>query len=253
MVFGTKRALLVTMLVAPLALFGCGSTSNDSQGGSGGQATGGATGTGGALHTGGATGTGGATSTGGANGTTASGGSPASTGGASTGGAGTGGAATGGAATGGEVMGTGGKAAGGGGAGGKASGGAGGKAGGTGGKGGASGAGQGLMQACTAACAMQKGLACFTDAAMCLTKCLGEPALTKSNLNGSTDCLAEFTAMLQCEAALAGSKWVCSSDENVPIPAQGQCQATVCAWTCCATDLVAPTDQWSFCDGANKC
>ncbi len=54
--------------------------------------------------------------------------------------------------------------------------------------------------------------------------------------------------MAQCEAGLASSQWTCSSDENVPIPVDGQCTASVCAWACCATDLIVPSDIWARCE-----
>lgn len=173
-------------------------------------ATGGATGSRGAPATsGGATAAGGSTTTGG---TTGSGGSAGSHSGGATGSGGKTGGAGGGVSMGGAG-------------------------------GGVSAA---LDQACTAACAMQKNLAC-ADAA-CHDSCVAEADVSPS---GPGTCKAQFTAMVQCTSKLAATKWICSSDENTPEAAEGQCTATVCAWTCCATDLVVTSDQWAWCKGAS--
>jgi hypothetical protein len=108
------------------------------------------------------------------------------------------------------------------------------------------GASAALDQACTAACAMQKGLTCVKPTCHedCIAKADASPSMT-------TNCKAEYTAMMLCTSKLAASKWICSSDEDIPEAAEGQCTTTVCAWTCCATDLVVTSDQWAWCNGAN--
>jgi len=99
-----------------------------------------------------------------------------------------------------------------------------------------------LQQACTAICASQATSDCAaTD---CQTSCVTEADATVSALS---KCNAQYTAMAQCEASLGGDKWTCSTDENVPIPVDGQCTDTVCAWACCATDLIVPSDIWARC------
>src|SRR5450432_2716427 len=86
-----------------------------------------------------------------------------------------------------------------------------------------SGAGLTLQQACAATCSSQGAIACPT--ADCPTACVKHASDTPGF---PTVCNAEYTAMEQCEASLTGDKWICSSDENVPIPVDGQCTKTVC-------------------------
>jgi lysophospholipase L1-like esterase len=99
-----------------------------------------------------------------------------------------------------------------------------------------------LDQDCSAQCSAQAASAC--PKANCQSDCV--QAASKKLEFGPT-CTAEYTAMAHCEAALSGDKWTCSSDENAPIPAEGQCTQTVCAWACCATDLIVPSDIWARC------
>ena len=98
-----------------------------------------------------------------------------------------------------------------------------------------------LAQACTAMCGAQAKVACPDT--NCQTDCVAGAAKTP----GSTSCATQYTAMAQCEAGLTATQWTCSSDENVPIPTAGQCTSTVCAWACCATDLIVPSDIWARC------
>jgi lysophospholipase L1-like esterase len=112
----------------------------------------------------------------------------------------------------------------------------------TGGASGGSATGLTLEQACAATCASQTTSAC--PVANCQTACV---ALASATPGFGTICNAQYTAMEQCEASLSGNKWTCSSDENVPIPVDGQCTNTVCDWACCATDLVIPSDLWARC------
>jgi lysophospholipase L1-like esterase len=107
---------------------------------------------------------------------------------------------------------------------------------------GGSGTGLTLQQACAATCASQTATACHTGT--CQADC--EKAAT-ATLGFGTFCTGQYTAMEQCEASLSGDKWTCSSDENVPIPIDGQCTQTVCDWACCATDLLVPSDIWARC------
>ena len=149
-----------------------------------------------------------------------SGGAPATGGSSATGGSAGGAPATGGS-------GSGGVGSGGVGSGGQA----------TGGTGGSS----SLTASCTAMCAAQTTLACPSTS--CQADCVAAAAKTP----GSVSCATQYTAMTQCDAGLAASKWTCSSDENVPIPVDGNCNSTVCAWACCATDLIVPSDIWARC------
>ncbi len=101
-----------------------------------------------------------------------------------------------------------------------------------------------LDQACTAACALQTKLACTlgdTCHDACITQSEIMPSLGKT-------CATEFTAMTQCVAKLTASKWICSSDENVPEPADGQCTSTVCPWACCVSSLYTTSDIWARCE-----
>jgi lysophospholipase L1-like esterase len=107
---------------------------------------------------------------------------------------------------------------------------------------GGSGAGLTLQQACAATCATQTATTCHTDT--CQADC---ETAASATLGFGTFCTAQYTAMEQCEASLSGDKWTCSSDENVPIPVEGQCTDTVCTWACCATDLIVPSDIWARC------
>ena len=100
-----------------------------------------------------------------------------------------------------------------------------------------------LAQACTAMCAAQAQSSCASTT--CQTDCVAAAARTP----GSVSCSSQYTAMAQCEAGLTSSQWTCSSDENVPIPVDGHCDSTVCAWACCATDLIVPSDIWGRCMG----
>jgi hypothetical protein len=128
----------------------------------------------------------------------------------------------------------------GGGAGGNA-GGAGGHAGGAGGHGGGGGADP-LDQACTSACAMQAGLSC--QDATCHDDCLTDAS---SSTGTGQSCKSQYTALLECEAKLPAGAWICSSDEDVPEVADGQCMATLCAWACCVSSLITTSDVWSRC------
>jgi hypothetical protein len=101
-----------------------------------------------------------------------------------------------------------------------------------------------LDQACTAACALQTKLACTLGDA-CHDACITQGELMPSM--GKT-CATQFTAMAQCEAKLTASKWICSSDENVPEPADGQCTSTVCPWACCVSSLYTTSDVWARCE-----
>ena len=100
----------------------------------------------------------------------------------------------------------------------------------------------GLQQACAVACGSEKATACFKDT--CQADCV---AAADQTVPFGPSCKAQFTAMTQCESGLTGDKWTCSSDENVPIPVDGQCTQTVCDWACCATDLLVPSDIWARC------
>jgi len=123
---------------------------------------------------------------------------------------------------------TGGVAAGGGATGGRTSG--------TGGVGNGTG-GQSVAQACASICAART----CTDSATCQATCNAYATKTP----GSVPCNTQYAALATCEATLSADKLVCSSDENYPIPVDGQCNSTVCAWAACATDLIVPSDIWS--------
>ncbi len=99
-----------------------------------------------------------------------------------------------------------------------------------------------LAQACMAMCAAQAQSSCAS------TTCQADCVAAANRTPGSVSCASRYTAMAQCEAALTPSQWTCSSDENVPIPVDGQCDSTVCAWACCATDLIVPSDIWARCE-----
>jgi lysophospholipase L1-like esterase len=105
-----------------------------------------------------------------------------------------------------------------------------------------SGNGASLQQACAAACGTETALACYKDT--CQADCIAKADETPGV---GTNCRAQFTALTQCESALTGDKWTCSSDENQAIPIEGQCTSTVCDWACCATDLVVQSDIWARC------
>jgi lysophospholipase L1-like esterase len=217
-----SRILPAAMLFA----FACSNTTNSS-GPQGGSSSGGATTLGG---------------------TPSSGGKPVGTGGSGSGGStvnATGGASGGAQSSGGKLVGTGGSASGG--LTGTATGGALGGSGGVGAGGSAAGgssAGLTLGQACTAMCASQAQMTNACPVADCQNACVKAADATVSAI---TKCNVQYTAMAQCEAALGSDKWTCSSDENVPIPVDGQCTTTVCTWACCATDLIVPTDIWARC------
>jgi lysophospholipase L1-like esterase len=98
-----------------------------------------------------------------------------------------------------------------------------------------------LEQSCAAICAAQEPSACAS------TSCQADCVAAAARSPGTASCKSQYTAMAQCEAGLASSKWTCSSDENVPIPVDGQCTSSVCAWACCATDLIVPSDIWARC------
>jgi lysophospholipase L1-like esterase len=225
----TTRPLLLFPLFTLVGVMACsGKDTGGSQGTTGGAPhTGGATASGGALATGGAPASGGKPTTGG---TTATGGAPASGGTTAKGGS----VASGGTVSSGGSTAAGGAAA------------AGGKTGSGGSSAGGSSAGLTLDQACTAMCASQTTIAC--PVADCQTACVSAADATVSAI---TKCNTQYTAMARCEANLGADKWTCSSDENVPIPVQGQCTDTVCAWACCATDLIVPSDIWARCQ--NTC
>ena len=101
-----------------------------------------------------------------------------------------------------------------------------------------------LQQACAATCASQTATACPQD--NCQASC-EKLATATTDLGFAVSCTAAYTAMEQCAASLSGDKWICSSDEDQPIPVEGQCTKTVCDWACCATDLVVQTDLWARC------
>jgi lysophospholipase L1-like esterase len=111
----------------------------------------------------------------------------------------------------------------------------------TGGSGGASTATT-LAADCSAQCSAQAASAC--PKANCQSECI---QAANKKLEFGPACTPEYTAMAHCEAALSGDKWTCSTDEGVPIPVEGQCTQTVCAWACCATDLIVPSDIWARC------
>ena len=213
--------------------------------------TGGAPRTGGTTAAGGSPTNGGTTASGGAptsGGTTAAGGNPTTGGTTTAGGTSASGGTTakGGSVGAGGTVSSGGSTAAGGAAGGTTrsggAGGAGGKTGSGGSATGGSSTGVTLEQACTAMCASQTTIAC--PVADCQTACVNAADATVST---TTKCNAQYTAMAQCEANLGADKWICSSDEDVPIPVEGQCTDTVCVWACCATDLIVPSDIWARC------
>lgn len=113
--------------------------------------------------------------------------------------------------------------------------------------GGSSGGGTGvdpaLDQACTAQCAMQSTLACVETP--CHDKCVALAATTPS---ANYDCKKEFATMLQCTSKLTPAQWQCSPDDGKAAPVMGQCTTSACAWTCCVTDLYAPSDLLARCN-----
>ena len=113
----------------------------------------------------------------------------------------------------------------------------------TAGSGGTAGVDPALDAACTAQCAKQSMLACVANP--CHDKCLQKSAETPS---ANHDCKAQFKTMVQCTSKLMASQWQCSPDDGAVIPAEGQCTTEVCDWTCCATDIYAPTDLWGRCN-----
>ena len=116
---------------------------------------------------------------------------------------------------------------------------AGGHAGSAGGHGGGGGADP-LDQACTSACAMQVGLSC--QDATCHDDCVAG-----ASAGTGQSCKSQYTALLECEAKVPASGWICSSDEDVPEVADGQCMTTLCAWACCVSSLITTSDVWSRC------
>jgi hypothetical protein len=101
-----------------------------------------------------------------------------------------------------------------------------------------------LDQACSALCAAQSKLSCSMDVADCQSNCLTQAGDTE---NPGVSCESKYTAMAQCEAKLAASQWVCSETNVVPIPVQGQCTTTLCAWSCCVGSDFADPDIWAEC------
>ncbi len=235
---GSPPVVALVLLAFITLGVGCGSgASSSGTGGSG-------TGSGGAhMSTGGTSGSGsgGNMSTGGA--TAGSGGAAGESHGATGGEGGRGGFADGMAGAPGGSRG----GAGNGGRGGFA-GGMGGAAGGS--RGGAGGsAATGLDQACTKACAKQTTLACAD--ANCHDDCLMQAAIMPTP--GSTNtCETQFLALLNCESTLASNKWTCSTDEDVPEPAAGQCTPSACAWACCVSSLYTTSDIWARCEATCK-
>ena len=230
----TSSAIMLALMLS-VAFPACSSSgSGDTDGGkmTSTGSTGGSTGTGGSA-TGGSTGTGGA-DTGGSGGATGRGGGGGEAGGGHAGGGGQGGSAGGQPGGGGRAGSTGGHA---GGAGGHA-GSAGGHAGSAGGHGG--GGADPLDQACTSACAMQAGLSC--QDATCHDDCVAG-----ASAGTGQSCKSQYTALLECEAKVPASGWICSSDEDVPEVANGQCMTTLCAWACCVSSLITTSDVWSRC------
>ena len=117
--------------------------------------------------------------------------------------------------------------------------------GGSGGQGGTVGGSPALVQACAKSCAMQTALACVDS--NCQNDCLTTAAIMPTP--GSTvTCQTEFMALLGCEGTLAPTNWTCSSDEDDPEPASGQCTTTVCAWACCVSSLYTTSDIWARCE-----
>ena len=179
------------------------------------------------------TGSTGGASGGGSGGAAGSGGGGGEAGGGHAGGGGQGGSAGGQPGGGGRAGSAGGHA---GGAGGHA-GSAGGHAGSAGGHGGGA---DPLDQACTSACAMQAGLSC--QDATCHDDCV-----TGASAGTGQSCKSQYTALLECEAKVPATGWICSSDEDVPEIADGQCMTTLCAWACCVSSLITTSDVWSRC------
>ncbi len=121
--------------------------------------------------------------------------------------------------------------------------------GGSGGQGGAVGGSPALTQACAKSCAMQTGLPCVD--ANCQNDCLTTAAVMPTPGSTAT-CQTEFLALLGCEGTLAPTNWTCSSDEQEPEPANGQCATTVCAWACCVSSLYTTSDIWARCESTCK-
>ena len=102
-----------------------------------------------------------------------------------------------------------------------------------------------LDQACTSACAKQTTLACsFADG--CHDACLAKATESASNPPTPLKCQQLYKTMLQCTSKLSSAQWTCDDCEG-PIAADGQCTTSVCAWACCASDLVAGTTLWARC------
>jgi lysophospholipase L1-like esterase len=120
----------------------------------------------------------------------------------------------------------------------------GGGSGGQGGTGGTGGSSPALIQACAKSCAMQTALACVDS--NCQNDCLTTGAIMPTPGSTAT-CQTEFLALLGCEGTLAPTNWTCSTDENDPEPASGQCTTTACAWACCVSSLYTTSDIWSRC------
>jgi lysophospholipase L1-like esterase len=122
------------------------------------------------------------------------------------------------------------------------------------GAGGAGGAAGGAVdpmvdQACTTACAAQTRLACVD--ATCHADCVAQAGLMPTPGTTNT-CATQYLAMLKCDATLPAASWICSSDENVPEPADGQCTTAVCAWACCVSSLYTTSDIWTRCSPTCK-
>ena len=117
--------------------------------------------------------------------------------------------------------------------------------GGSGGQGGTVGGSPALTQACTKSCAMQTALACVDS--NCQSDCLTTAAIMPTPGSTAT-CQTEFMALLGCEGTLASTDWTCSTDEQEPEPASGECMTTVCAWACCVSSLYTTSDIWARCE-----
>jgi hypothetical protein len=89
---------------------------------------------------------------------------------------------------------------------------------------------------------MQAGLSC--QDATCHDDCLADAS---SSAGTGESCKSQYTALLECEAKVPASGWICSSDEDVPEVADGQCMTTLCAWACCVSSLITTSDVWSRC------
>jgi hypothetical protein len=101
-----------------------------------------------------------------------------------------------------------------------------------------------LATACAALCKGQSSLSCSMDLADCQSNCLAQAGDTE---NPAVDCETQYTAMAECEAKLRANQWVCSETNVVPIPVQGQCMTTLCAWSCCVGSDFADPDIWGVC------